>query len=316
MAFTGLQPDVPQVGSVAHRTPYGMVVLPPGARIAAYVRSSGGVSGDDSFISANLVTTLAAALARVRAGRGDTVVCLPGHSESVANATMLANLVAGARIVGVGVGSNMPVFRWTATASQWVLDDADVQISGLRLRLEGANGVVKAIAATAADCAITDCDIELASGAALKATIGIEIGAGAHRFLFGRNRVRGTATHNVTDGVLVAGVANDVEIVDNKMIASATAGNGLIRVTAAALGLYIARNSIANTMTNSTSGITFGAAASSGIVERNHVAILAASTSGDGSAGVIIGATTLCSFFENYVSDGRNSGLLCPTVAN
>src|SRR6478735_310820 len=107
-------PDLPQVSSGAGmKTPFGITLLPPGSRIAAYVRSTGAQAGDDPFTNANLVTTLAAGVARARAGLGDTVVVMPGHNESVTDATMLTGLVAGTRIVGFGRGGNMPVFRWT-----------------------------------------------------------------------------------------------------------------------------------------------------------------------------------------------------------
>jgi hypothetical protein len=299
------------------KTPFGITLLPPGSRIAAYVRSTGVQTGDDQFTASNLVPTLAAGLAKVRAGLGDTVAVLPGHSESVTDATMLTNLVAGTRIVGFGRGSNMPVFRWTATGSQWVLDDADVTITGLRLRLEGANGVVKAIVSTAADIGIYGCDIEVASGASNKATIALEIGAASHRFELIGNVFRGTATHNVTDGVKLVGVSDQVRITDNEMVFSATAANGLIDVTSAVTGLKVLRNVLDNTMTASTSCITVATAtAATGVFADNYCAIL---TDGTASATGILfpgspSATIKC--FQNFCSDQpRLSGLLSPVAA-
>src|SRR3954471_7705856 len=115
-------------GDQGLRTQYG-IILPPGARVAAYVRSIGVQSGDDAFLASNLVTTLAAGLARVRPNLGDYVVVLPGHVESVADATTFSGaLVAGTKIIGVGKGSNAPTFNWTATAAQWLVNKADVTI--------------------------------------------------------------------------------------------------------------------------------------------------------------------------------------------
>jgi hypothetical protein len=310
-------PDLPVVSAGAGmKTPFGITLLPPGSRIAAYVRSTGAQSGDDNFTTLNLVPTLAAGLARARAGLGDTVVVMPGHSESVVDATMLNNLVAGTRIVGFGRGSNMPTFRWTATASQWILNDADVTIQGLRLRLEGANGVVKAIVTTAADIGIYGCDIEVASGASNKATIALEVGAASHRFELIGNVFRGTATHNATNGVLLAGVSDQVRITDNEMVFSATAANGLINVTAAVTSLKVLRNVLSNTMTSSTSCITVAAAtAASGVFADNYCAILADGTAN--ATGILFpgspSATIKC--FQNFCSDEpRESGVLSPAA--
>lgn len=308
--------DVPFMqNGVGVKTPFGMTLLPPGSRVAAYVRSTGLQSGDDPFTAANLVTTLAAGLARVRSGLGDTVCVLPGHTESVADATMLTNLVPGTRIVGFGRGGNMPVFRWTATASQWVIDDADVVIQGLRLRLEGANGVVKAIVVTAADVGFYGNDVEVASGAALKATIALEVGTGGNRFEFCGNVVRGTATHNVTDGIKVVGVVDQIRINDNEMEFSATAANGLIDVTVAATNIKILRNYMYNTHTASTSCITLGNVAADGLIAENACSVVATGATTSGTTGINFGAAVLVRFFDNLVcNDPRTSGLLLPTV--
>lgn len=290
-----------------------VMVMPTGANIV-YLRSTGPADYDPPALTGRIVPTLAAALKQMRASKADTILALPGHSESVADATMLDNLVAGTRIVGFGRGANMPTFRWTATGSQWILDDANVLFRGLRLRMEGANGVVKAIAWTGADCRIQGCDIELASGATAKATIGIELTTGAARADIVGNRFRGTATHNVTDGVLIAGVIDGATITDNQMIFSATAANGNIRVGAvAATNMDISRNRMANTHTASTACIALGAAAMTGICADNRM-----STLNDGTAtaqGITVGAGCLVRFFENYSSDeAGKSGVLTPGV--
>lgn len=317
MGFNGkFGPDVPLIqAGMGLRTPFGLF-LPPGGRVAAYVRSTGLQDQDDSAVQNNLVATLSAGLARCRSGLGDTVMILPGHSESVTDNAMLTNLVAGTRIIGCGVGGNMPVFRWTATASQWVLNKADVYITGLRLRLEGANGVVKALAITGADNVITACDIETASGATAKATICIELGAGSTRAQIVGNTFRGTATHNATDGILISSAVSDVNITDNDMQFSATAGNGLIRVNVAALSLRIGRNYMANTHTSSTSCITFGAFASSGNCYNNHCNVLATGAQTAGTTGIDVSAgSSLVRFFNNYVcNDPRVSGILQPAA--
>lgn len=295
------------------KTPFG-IILPPGGRVAAYVRSTGPQDFDDSAIAPNLVATLAAGLARCRSGMGDAVVCLPGHTESGVGTTGMANLVAGTKIIGIGQGSAQPVFRWTATTDQWALNKADVTITGLKLRLEGANGVVKAILVTGADNTIHGCDIEVASGASAKATIALEVGTGANSFKLVNCRVRGTNTHNVTDGVKVVAAVTDLYIADNWMHFSATAGNGNIHLTAAALRCLFLRNFLFNDHTASTACIAIDAVAATGMAVDNRYA-----TINDGTAsaqGMVQGAGSLIRSFQSLSCDEPiKSGILAPAVA-
>lgn len=297
------------------RTHFG-ILLPPGSKVAAFVRSTGIQDGDDAAIVDKHVTTLAAGLARCRAGMGDTVMCLPGHSESVADATMLDGLKAGTKVIGVPLGASTPTFRWTATASQWVIDDANCLFAGLLLKLEGANGVVKAINVTGSATTFQDCDFEVASGATAKATIALEVGTGAHMFKLLGTRWKGTATHNVTDGVKIVAAITDYEICGNKMIFSATAGNGNIHVTAAALNGYIANNDLYNTHTNSTACIALDDVASDGIACYNNVATAVGTGTAPASAGIVLaGTNTLWRFFGNLSTPTKNtSGITVPVV--
>jgi hypothetical protein len=191
------------------------------------------------------------------------------------------------------------------------VDDADVTIQGLRLRLEGANGVVKAINVTAADFGLYGCDIEVASGASNKATIALELGTAADRFEVCGNVFRGTATHNVTDGVLIAGVSSNGRITDNEMVFSATAANGNIRVSAAALGVKVLRNVLYNTHTASTACFAVGAVAADGILADNYAGTV---NNGVNTAqNFILGATCLFRCFQNFGTDEpRTTGVVIP----
>lgn len=309
-------PDLPVVSAGAGmKTPFGITLLPPGSRVAAYVRSTGAQAADDPFTVANLVPTLAVGLARARSGLGDTVVVMPNHSESVADATMLDNLVPGTRIVGFGRGSNMPVFRWTATGSQWVLNDADVTIQGLRLRMEGANGVVKALVVTAADFGLYGCDIEVASGASNKATIAIELGAGSDRSEIVGNQIRGVATGTVTDVIKVVGTPDLLRITDNEIYAAGTSATGLIHVTTVATNLRILRNLCANILASSAAAIGVDNVAATGVIADNYCSVLAAGTITSNTTGVFTGAGALVRCFQNFTVDSpRASGILTPAA--
>lgn len=305
--------DLPLSASGGFKSPFG-IMLPPGGRVAAFVGNATQLY-EEGFIKNNLRPTLASGLSACRAGMNDTVVVLPGHSESVVDGTMLDNLVAGSRIIGFGSGSMMPTFRWTATAANWALNDAGASFHGLRLRCEGANGITSALTVTAADCSLDDCDIEVASGATAKSAILCTIGAGADRFTVSGNRVRGTETHNVTNGFLVSAAVREFTFQRNRCIFSATAANGLVNFTAAALGVYVGFNTLYNTMTASTSALTCGAFAADGIVEYNNVATINTGAQVSLTNGFTINAACLFKFFQNFsTNDPRTSGMLLPTV--
>lgn len=299
------------------RTNFG-IWLPPGGRVAAFVRSTGAQDGDDIGINNNLVTTLSSALNRVRSGMGDTVIILPGHTETVgdpASSNMLANLVAGTRIFGMGTGSAKPTFTWSAAASQWALNKSDVTISGVKLNVGGANGVVKAINVTGSDNVLVDCEIVVATAAALKATIVCEVNVGGDRFQLISNRVNGTATHNVTNGFLVTGAVTGVEIIGNRMQFSATAANGLINYTGASTNNVLSDNDLKNTMTASSACVAFADVASDGIACRNTAAVLSAAATPALSGFVLAGVTTLWNFNGNTTTTAKNtSGIVSPTA--
>jgi hypothetical protein len=243
----------------------------------------------------------------------DTVVILPGHSENVAVSTFLSNLVAGTRIQGVGFGLAMPTFRWTATGGQWALNKADCIISGLRLRLEGASGVTKAILVTGTDNIIQDCDIELASGASNKAAIGLEVGTGANRFRLLTSYLRGT-TDAATDGVKIVAAVDGVEIGSCRMQFAATEVNGQVHVTAAATNLWLHNLSMANTVAASTACIVFDDVACTGLLEYNSYSTL---NNGTATAqGTIFGTGALMRSVQCFSCDEpKKSGILTPTAA-
>lgn len=295
------------------RTQMGLV-LPPGTNIAAYVRATAS-SFDPPEIAQRRVTTLAAALPKCRSGAGDVIVVLPGHTENVSTATALSGLVAGTRIMGFGRGSNMPAFRWTATAAQWAVNVADVEISGLRLRLEGANGITKAINVTGANVAFLANDIQVASGASNKATIALEVGTGADEFLFAGNYMYGTATHNVTDGIKFVAATNGFRIVGNDMQFSATAANGLIHVTAAALRGLVRDNCLYNTHTSSTACFVVDNVASDGLLFWNAAATINNGTAA--SQGFTFGAAALWKAVQTFsVDEAAKNGVLAPAAVS
>lgn len=301
MTQSMLVPNLPFSNSgYGTRTPWGQL-LPPGGKLMAFVSSVAPsiFNGDDPLLQSGIpiMPTLATALALCRPNKGDMVMCLPGHSESVVDNTMLTNLVPGTRIIGVGQGSNQPTFRWTATAAQWILNDADVLIAGLRLRLEGANGVVVALDFSAADNSLIECDIETSSGAANLAAVAIRASAGATRFFIGGGtRIRGVVAGVSTDIVLVNAAVDGLIIKGIRAMAPST--NGLFRTAAAATNMLVDDCRYYNT--SAAVGAVCGAQAADGVISDSHFAVTGAAAAG---TAITQGSATF-RLFNSFFSDG------------
>lgn len=300
----------------ALRTQYGLI-LPPGARVAAYVRSTGQQSGDDAFLSTNLVATLALGLARVRSGLGDFVVCLPGHVENVADATAFSNaLLAGTKIIGVGKGGNTPTFTWTNAASQWLVNKNDVAIIGLRMLFDGNANPTLAISITANDVDFLYNEIEMGNGVN-GATTGITVSGAASRVNITGNIVRAVQGGGTVNTFLImSGTGSDCRIADNEVTMSAIVATGVINVTGAVKSLNILRNVLNNTGGASVAALGFSNVAITGTCSENRITVLSTGAQVSGTTGIAVGGTNnVMGFFQNFVvNDPNKSGILQPVA--
>lgn len=295
-------------------TPYG-IILPPGSQIAAYVRSTGAQSQDTAFIATNLVPTLAAGLARARPGLGDFVVVLPGHVENVADATTFSgSLQAGVKIVGVGRGGNTPTFTFTTTGSQWLVNKADVSITGLRFVLDAVNNVVAAINVTAADFGFYGNELTCASVSGGPIIV-LTMAAGAARFDITGNVFRGNNSGAAATAVAVTGAVDAGRIADNEMTSCWVSATGAINITAAATNLKILRNIIENTAAASVAAINFANVAVDGMCCDNRFFVKNTGAMVSGTNVIVLGAGCLVGFDQNFCSnDVLKSGILLPTA--
>lgn len=273
--------DLPfHIMSAGMRTAFG-TLTPPGGRVAAYVRSTGLQSGDDTNFSGMLVTTLNAGLARCRSGMGDIVYVLPGHVESITGADFFSSLVAGTNIVGLGTGTTRPTFTWTATASTFLFDVANTVLSNCILKIaDSANAgvsVAAPITVSAAGCAIVGCQIRVDGDANDLATIGITTTAAADDFLFANNDVYMATAAVCTTFLRLVG-ADRAKIIGNRIIgASSSVVVGLVQfITTDSLNVLMEDNFIQNNLAASSAAVSVsaGATTSSGFVNNLYMTVL------------------------------------------
>ena len=93
-----------------------------------------------------------AAIGECTANAGDTILVMPGHSETVSAASGITADVAGVSIIGLGVGSDVPVISFgTATTASMDLTADNVKIKNIR-GLAAIDGLTKPFLVTGDNC--------------------------------------------------------------------------------------------------------------------------------------------------------------------
>lgn len=272
---------------------------------------------EDQFTENNRVATLNAALARCRSGKNDVIFALPGYSESVSAADYASSLVAGTKLIGLGVPgeSSSPKLTWTATASAFLLDVADVTIQNMTLDWAGIDNVAAPITVSAAGCQMLDnlIIVQSAAGSA-GADQGVEVGAGGSGFKFNGNVcLTDDEGEPLTGGgiVEISGAANNVEVKDNYICGAAAATVGLIRVSAAATNLRIERNRCMNLETTSGAvAILISSATAQGAVVDNDLKVMTGADPNAADIGISLASSTLIFNARNYCVDDSDLGAL------
>lgn len=300
-------------------SPWG-TLLKPGGRVAAYLRSTGAQDGEDHFAASGvLVTTLSAALKRCRSGMGDIIYVLPGDVQSISAADFASDLVAGTQIISCGRpgATNNPTWTWTAVASTFLLDVANVTLAGLTLVTGGADNVTAPITVSAAGCAIVGCQIIAGTSSSLESATVITLAAGATDCLIQGNRFSATGGAVTTACISVGAVARPV-ITNNRFITTqSSATTGVIAITGAATDVDIGWNRIYNALEDGV-GIRLADVAATGMIYNNYFG-------GVDAGGTVANALKAVSFagtshitrqFENRASDEDSAtGVIAPAAA-
>jgi hypothetical protein len=261
------------------RTEFG-TLLPPGARVAAYVRSTGVQSGDDSDIANRLLLTLNAGLAQCRSGFGDVIVVLPGHVESITAANFFSSLVAGTRILGMGYGTNRPTFTWTAATSTFLFNVANTVLDNCILEMAGppasttALSVAAPITISAAGCQISNCLIRTSVDGDQLATIPITTTDAADDLVLTNLLMYGATAGESTTMIDVLGC--DRMLMNNCFLSGATSSTtvGVMRLNAtAATHIQVHNSTFMNRKAASIHAVT-GVASSTGVVADCNFGIL------------------------------------------
>ena len=122
-----------------------------------YVDSVAGAAANTGQASDEALATIDQAINKCTANKGDRIVVMPGHAESVIAASGITCDVAGVEIIGLGSGSSRPqVTLATATTATIVMSAADVTWENVGF-IATIDALVVAFPVTAAGCGFFDC---------------------------------------------------------------------------------------------------------------------------------------------------------------
>lgn len=284
----------------------GMFNVPNGGLIS-YVHSSGAAGldllppGMAAPSPGGFYTSInQALLSSTRSGRGDTIVCLPGHAESVSSADFLSGLgtKTDITIVGMGAGLSKPSLTWTTNGSSILFDQNNFRMRNFQMFLAGpqVNGTAQTtlapITISAAGWEISNCDIWWGFDADQIVNIGITTTAAADFGKFNRNYCFAeTAAVPTTTFLRITGC--DQMEMDGTMIigpGSTTAIGPVQMLTTGSKGMRINNSIIQSTLAGSTLAFT-AIAGCTGFVTNCDLGVLAAGNGITAASGLQVAGT-------------------------
>lgn len=253
-------------------------------------------------------STLVYAYSQATASKGDVIVLLPTHAETVSSAGYITMSKIGVSVIGLGRGSNRPTFTFSAVGSTWAITAASNTVSNIRVT-SSVDEMVKMFHITAAYATLDRIEhFETASAQ----TIQFVLTSNAADYLTIQNCVCIQATAATAAQLWIQLVGCDyVRILDNLFILTLQNGAtcATITSTTASIMAEIARNVIHQTGGTTQVSAILMVANSTGHCHDNRVAAAVTTLAGTIALASMYGA-------ENYVTTTVNkSGILDPVVA-
>jgi len=236
-----------------------------------FVSSTTGSNGNDGSSAEQAVASLSQAVVLARASKGDVVVVMPGHAESVTSAGALALSKAGVYFVGLGTGTLRPTITFSgSTAATMTITAANVTVDNF-VFLQTLDAIVSPIVISAAGATLTNCYFSTATASA-QVTQMILTTAAASNLTITNNRFVGTADAGNTAAITLVG-GDNINISNNNFIGAYTTTVGAIQcITTLTTNIVIRANTIVNRTASATKGITL-LTGSTGVIAENKFGI-------------------------------------------
>ena len=175
--------------------------------------SVGGSDGNDGSYR-RPYATLDFAIGKCTANRGDIIVLMPNHTETLA--AVVALDVAGIAVIGLGQGTNRPTFTGGFAGDLFAVSAANVTISNLyhneKTTAATSNSTIDI---AAANCTIQNCHFDLGANE----TLGLTVTAAGEIVWFEGNEFVVTA-NGPTNCIQFEGVVDQPTLIDNLFVGS------------------------------------------------------------------------------------------------
>lgn len=281
-----------------------------------FVSSVTGSNGNDGSSMETPYATLAYVVDnKVRANKGDVIVVLPGHTETISSATGMVMDTAGFSVVGLGEGGLRPTFTLgTANTATIAVSAANISISNCIFVANFLSIAACFTLTTAANFTLTNCRFRETSN--ILNFLNIIKSTGAANTVDGLtvigNKWNGLGTTSVNTFILTANDINRLTVLGNQVVNATTVNAAsLVIVTAGILtNADVGYNqTYRNNTTSTASLISVGGTTSTGLVYNNYTQTL------DTGTNVLFATTVGLAAFNNYITGVKGaSGFLIPTA--
>lgn len=159
----------------------GLPILNTHAGTVFWVNSTGGSNGNKGT-KERPFSTIAYAISRCVANRGDIILVMPGHEETITAADAISLNVAGISLVGLGRGDDQPQIMFNNTAATVSIDADSVTLQNIRFTaLISAVVIGLNVKAGATDAKIVGNRFDAETAGTDEFNLSIDIKAGCHR---------------------------------------------------------------------------------------------------------------------------------------
>lgn len=267
---------------------YNQFYLFPGIAGNVFFVYSGATGTGDGVSPANACTTINAAVALCAADNHDTILVLPGHTETITAAAGVALSTAGVRVVGVGAGRQRPRVNYTtAVGASFDVTAARCSVENLYFTPLGVDNVTAAVNVQAADFTIRNCEFELAN-VTNQAALGVLTTAAADRLVIDGCHFHGTTDAGTATAIRIVG-GTDARIENNVIVGAYTTSlGGIDQNTTTAVNTVVRNNVISNQTASSTKALVFSSSSTPLIVD-NRLTILSGTAPITAAAGFVGG---------------------------
>lgn len=250
------------------------------------------------------------------AGRGDILMVMPNHAETISNATLMALNCAGVAVVGLGDGASRPTFTFnTATTATITINGANMSFINCLFIANFANiaaaFTVKAKGFYLGNCEFRDTSsiLNFVNVVQAASTSDIADGLGVQD-----NQFYGLGAASNTCMINSLGSQDRWTIVNNYVTHTAVTGGGFMQTASGKniTNLVVSSNKANLTgATSLTTGVFMitGGTANTGLLSNNFCKSL------DDTTPILITAASGLSFLNNYYqANADKSGFLLPAV--